>query len=81
MRVELEQLKVALEHRTTIGIAVGMVMMQYDLSQDDAFAYLLRCSSVSNRKVYDIAVEMVATREPPRLPHASASEPLGQPRQ
>ena len=55
----------AVEHRTSIGIALGMIMERLDLDQERAFAYLRTCSQAQNRKVYDLAVEMVETREMP----------------
>ena len=55
----------AVEHRTTIGIALGMIMERLELDQERAFAYLCTCSQAQNRKVYDLAVEMVETRETP----------------
>jgi AmiR/NasT family two-component response regulator len=53
------------EHRTAIGKALGMLMERFDLSDDDASAYRCRCSQTQNRKLYDIAAEMVETRETP----------------
>ena len=64
----IEQLTQALEHRTVIGIALGMLMERFEFDQDEAFAYLRRCSQGQNRKLYDLAVEFVETR---RLPQAS----------
>ena len=55
----------AVEHRTTIGIALGMIMERLELDQERAFAYLCTCSQAQNRKVYDLAVELVETREMP----------------
>ncbi len=63
----IEQLTEAVEHRTVIGIALGMLMERFGFSQDEAFAYLRRCSQAQNRKLYDIAVECAHTR---RLPQA-----------
>jgi AmiR/NasT family two-component response regulator len=64
----LEQLTVAVEHRTTIGIAMGILMERLQISREDAFACLRRSSSVHNRKLYDIACEFVVTRELPKDP-------------
>ena len=55
----------AVEHRTTIGIALGMIKERLELDQERAFAYLCTCSQAQNRKVYDLAVELVETRETP----------------
>jgi AmiR/NasT family two-component response regulator len=53
-RRRLEQLATAVEHRTTIGIAMGIVMERLDLDADAAFAYLSRVSSHQNRQLYVI---------------------------
>jgi hypothetical protein len=37
------------------------------MHHDEAFAYLARCSSHQNRKLFDIAVDFVQTRELPQL--------------
>jgi AmiR/NasT family two-component response regulator len=62
----IEQLTVAVEHRTVIGIALGILIERFDLSQDEAFDYLRRCSQSQNRKLYDIAVEFAESRELPQ---------------
>jgi GAF domain-containing protein len=62
---QIEGLTIAVDRRTTIGKAVGMIMERFDLSDDRAFAVLRRLSSHENRKLYDIAAQVVATR---RLP-------------
>jgi AmiR/NasT family two-component response regulator len=64
----IEQLTQAVEHRTVIGIALGMLMERFDFGQEEAFAYLRRCSQGQNRKLYDIALEFTETR---RLPQPS----------
>lgn len=59
-RVNVEQsLNTALETRTLIGQATGIVMERYDLSADRAFDYLVRVSQSSNIKIRDVAAEMV----------------------
>jgi len=61
-RRRLEQLTKAVEHRTTIGIAMGILMERLDLDADAAFAYLRRVSSHQNRKLHVIAGEIAASR-------------------
>jgi AmiR/NasT family two-component response regulator len=56
---EVEHLHEALSTRTVIGVAVGMLMEQYTLSQDAAFGLMVRSSSYSNIKLRDIARRMV----------------------
>jgi hypothetical protein len=59
--LQVEQLEVALEHRTVISQAVGRLMERFDIDAEAAFAALSRISQETNRKVYDIARELVAT--------------------
>jgi AmiR/NasT family two-component response regulator len=66
-RRQIEQLTEAVAHRTEIGIALGLLMERFSMDHDEAFAYLVRCSSHQNRKLYDIAVEFVETRELPQI--------------
>jgi hypothetical protein len=62
---EIENLNVALDTRTTIGQAEGILMERFDLSPERAFDVLKRVSSHSNAKVHVVATELVRTR---RLP-------------
>ncbi len=57
----IQHLLVALERRTVIGQATGIVMERYKLGPDAAFGVLRRVSSQRNRKVIEIAEELVAT--------------------
>jgi GAF domain-containing protein len=59
---QIDSLKVAVDRRTTIGKALGILMERYDLDDDRAFSVLRRLSSDENRKVYDLAEELVTTR-------------------
>ena len=59
-RKENADLKEALRTRTVIGQATGWLMSTLDLDPDEAFAELVRRSSYANRKVRDIAAEIVA---------------------
>lgn len=60
-----EQLNVtlrrALETRTVIGQAQGVLMARQHIGSEEAFDILRRASQRTNRKVRDIAVEIVAT--------------------
>ena len=55
------QLRQALQTNRTIGTAVGIVMTQYELDQQRAFQVMARTSQQSNRKLHDIAAEVVRT--------------------
>jgi signal transduction histidine kinase/DNA-binding response OmpR family regulator len=55
------QLRQALQTNRTIGTAVGIVMALYGLDQQRAFQVLVRTSQQNNRKLNDIAAEVVRT--------------------
>jgi ANTAR domain len=61
IRDENAHLKAALRSRTVIGQATGLLMATLNMAPDEAFAELARVSSHANRKVRDIAAEIVAT--------------------
>jgi transcriptional regulator with GAF, ATPase, and Fis domain len=54
-----ENLNAALASRTTIGMALGIVMERYDMDQDRAFAYLTRIASSSETKLRAVAEHLV----------------------
>lgn len=54
-----EHLRAAMEARTTIDLAVGIVMAQNKCSQDAAFEILRRASSNRNAKLRDLADRVV----------------------
>ena len=56
-----DQLGRALDSRTLVGQAVGIVMERYGLDPGAAFGVLARVSSEVNVKVRDVAAELVAT--------------------
>jgi len=60
-----QQLAQALENRDCIGQAKGLIMAAEGLSPDDAFDVLRRASQRSNRKLHEVAREMVDRRLPP----------------
>ena len=49
----------ALASRTTIGIALGIVMERYGMDQDRAFSYLTRIASTSETKLRAVADHIV----------------------
>lgn len=57
---EISQLKQAVETRTVIGRAVGILMHKYRLDDARAFAFLARMSSTSNTKLRQVADEVVS---------------------
>ncbi|MDF9714895.1 ANTAR domain-containing protein [Nocardioides sp. ChNu-153] len=52
----------AMNRRTTIGAAIGIVMERFDLEEAVAFEVLRRLSQEQNRKLFDIAEELVRER-------------------
>jgi hypothetical protein len=58
----VENLEKALVHRDVIGQAKGILMNQYDVDADEAFARLRRASQTTNTKLYDVAAWVVACR-------------------
>jgi DNA-binding response OmpR family regulator/anti-sigma regulatory factor (Ser/Thr protein kinase) len=62
------QLRNALRSNRTTGTAVGMVMTRYELDAQQAFKVLARISQQSNRKLHDIAEDLVRTGELPGVP-------------
>ncbi len=57
---ELETLNKALASRATIGQAIGILMVEKSMTDEDAFAHLVTLSSHTNTKIRDIADSMVA---------------------
>lgn len=64
---EIDQLGRALNSRTIIGQAQGILMERLDIDAAQAFDYLRRMSSHTNRKLVALAEEVARTRELPRL--------------
>lgn len=56
---DAENLNAALTSRTTIGVALGIVMERYGLDQDRAFRYLTRVASSSETKLREVAAHLV----------------------
>ncbi len=60
-----EQWQNAALNRTIIGQAEGILMERFALTADRAFAVLRRVSQQNNVKLYQVAGELVLTREIP----------------
>lgn len=56
----IDQLEQGMHSRQRVGVAVGILMQRYSMSEERAFAYLVRASSHSNTKLRDVAAEVVA---------------------
>ncbi len=59
---EIEHRGVAMVNRTVIGQAEGILMERLGVMPDQAFAYLRRISQDTNRKLLDVARDLVLTR-------------------
>ncbi len=60
---EIDQLGLAMHNRIIIGQAQGVLMERLDITSDQAFDYLRRASSYTNRKLVDVAGEIAGTRK------------------
>lgn len=67
---ERENLKEAVEGRTLIGQAQGILMARFDLDADRAFAVLRRFSQTQNVKLRAVAELVIATGDLPPPPEA-----------
>jgi hypothetical protein len=66
--LEAAQLRYALESRTLIGTAKGILMGSMGIGDDEAIAVLKRASKRENLKVRDIAARIVARHDGQRRP-------------
>jgi hypothetical protein len=62
------QLAKAVVSRDLIGQAKGILMERYNISPERAFLVLTRISQDNNRKLHDIATELVRERTVPGIP-------------
>ncbi len=75
-RERAEHLDRALESSREIGMAMGVLMAQQRMTRQEAFTVLRRVSQHLNRKLHDVAVEIVDTG---RLPERPTSRRSGAP--
>ncbi len=62
----------AVDARKLVGQAMGILMERFDMDADRAFAVLRRYSQDTNKKLRDVALELIETR---RLPSAADEPP------
>ncbi|MFP5365758.1 MAG: ANTAR domain-containing protein [Actinomycetes bacterium] len=55
-----EDLSAAMQNRTTIDLACGVIMAQNRCSQEEAMALLTKASSHRNQKLRDLAADVLA---------------------
>jgi AmiR/NasT family two-component response regulator len=70
-----ETLRAGMTNRDVIGQAKGILMERYKLTADTAFGVLVRTSSLTNRKLRDIADELTATGQLPERESSSSGGP------
>ncbi|MDQ0819802.1 GAF domain-containing protein [Arthrobacter sp. V4I6] len=58
-RTRAEDLQAAMEHRTSIDLACGVVMAQNRCTQNEAMAILTKVSSNRNQKLRDVAADLL----------------------
>jgi GAF domain-containing protein len=63
---EQQSLRSALSTRDLVGTAKGMLIERFKVTGEQAFALLVRSSQDSNRKLHDVAAELVETGALPR---------------
>ena len=66
-RIEIDQLKTALDTNRTIGAACGILMARLQLSQQEAFDRLRVASQSGGRKLVAVAAEVLFTGALPTL--------------
>ncbi|GAA5122083.1 GAF and ANTAR domain-containing protein [Alloalcanivorax gelatiniphagus] len=64
---KIDQLGLAMVSRTVIGRAEGILMERLGIDEGQAFDYLRRISSHTNRKIVDIAGDIAITRSLPEI--------------
>jgi AmiR/NasT family two-component response regulator len=63
-----DNLQLALEFRAVIDQAKGILMERHKLTADQAFQLLARRSMTTNRKLRDVADQLVLTGQLPETP-------------
>ncbi|OMQ15346.1 hypothetical protein A7K94_0210130, partial [Modestobacter sp. VKM Ac-2676] len=72
-------LEEAVERRTVIGQAQGILMERYKMTAADAFALLRGLSQQSNTKLFDLAQELAETGQLPRGSGGVRARPAADP--
>ena len=89
LAAEVAQLRNALVSNRRIGMAMGILMRDRDVDEQEAFAVLRRISQNSNRKLRDVAEDVIYQRRTPletmraesltstnRVPEAGGNQPI-----
>jgi anti-anti-sigma factor len=70
LRIEVAQLRRAMQTRPTIDLARGILMASFSLSSEDAWAVLVTASQNTNTKLHALAGELVTAVKGDPLPEA-----------
>ncbi len=62
LKLEIANLRLAVESNRRIAMAIGIVMCRYDMTSQNAFAALRRASQNAHRKLHDIAESVIHLR-------------------
>lgn len=62
IQAELDGLRIAMRNRGVIEQAKGMLMLRFRIDEDKAFQYLRTLSNKTNRKLVEVATDVVRTR-------------------
>ena len=89
LAAEVAQLREALVSNRRIGMAMGILMRDRNVDEQEAFAVLRRISQNSNRKLRDVAEDVIYQRRTPletmraesltstnRVPEAGGNQPI-----
>jgi AmiR/NasT family two-component response regulator len=60
-RTKVGNLEIALATSRRIGMAIGVVMSEFKVTEDQAFAALIKASQTRHKKVRDVAEDVVLT--------------------
>ena len=76
---QVEHLERALQSNRGIGVAIGVLMNQYKITQNEAFDLLRMASQHGHRKLVDVALDVTetGTLELPPLPSRAAVRSSG----
>lgn len=62
LQAELDDLRIAMRNRGVIEQAKGMLMIRLQVDENTAFEYLRTLSNTTNRKLAEVAADVVRTR-------------------
>jgi hypothetical protein len=73
-RHRIENLEAALQSNRRIGVAIGILMSRHGVSESDAFTLLGQASQATNRKLRDLAEEVIYEGDLPQYATRAAGK-------